>query len=124
LASSLAKSSSVLAFGNKPLEAPAKRRPAISRADCSRENFRKRPDRSRGIARPPASVRRNPDVTYLWDASLWDASQSRALDEMPADAAHRAVSDIAGIDGEVDEIADGIKRTLPRKLDNGRKAGG
>jgi hypothetical protein len=119
LAISLAKSSSVLAFGNKPPEAPAKRRPAICRADRSPENFRKRSDRSRGIARPPGSVRRNPDVTYLRDAS-----QSRALDEMPADAAHRAGSDIARIDGEADETADGIERTLPRKLDNGRKAGG
>ena len=90
---------------------------AISLANLS--SVRKRPDRSRGIARPPASMRRKPDVTYLWDAS-----QSRALDEMPADPAHRAVSDIAGIDGEVDETADGIERTLPRKLDNGRKAGG
>jgi hypothetical protein len=119
LAISLANSASVLAFGNKPPEAPAKRRPEISRADCSRENFRKRPDRSRGIARPPASMRGKPDVTFPWGAS-----QSRALDDMPADAAHRAGSDIAGIDGEVDETADGIERILPRKLVNGRKAGG
>jgi hypothetical protein len=121
VAISLANSSSVptAAFANMPPEAPAKWRPAISRADCSRENFRKRPDRSREIVRPPASMRRKPDIT-----DLWDTSQSRALDEMPADPAHRAVSDIAGIDGEVDETADGIERTLPRKLDNGRKAGG
>jgi hypothetical protein len=40
-------------------------------------------------------MRRNPDITHPRDAS-----QSRALDKMPADAARRAVSDIAGIDGE------------------------
>ena len=64
-------------------------------------------------------MRSNPDVTHPRDGS-----QSRALDEMPADAAHRAVSDIAGIDGEADETADGIERTLPRKLGNGKNAGG
>jgi hypothetical protein len=64
-------------------------------------------------------MRSNPDVTHPRDGS-----QSRALDEMPADAAHRAVSDIAGIDGEADETADRIERTLPRRLGNGKTTGG
>ena len=62
---------------------------------------------------------RNHKVTYLCDASA-----SHALDEMPADEVHRAVSKISGVYGDVFETAEWIEQTLPRKLGNGRHAGG
>ncbi len=62
---------------------------------------------------------RDHKVTYLCDASA-----SHALDEMPADEIHRAVSKISGVYGEVYETSDWIASTLPRKLGNGKKAGG
>ena len=62
---------------------------------------------------------RNHKVTYLTDASA-----SHALDEMSADDVHRAVAKISGIYGEVYETTDWIASTLPRKLGNGRQAGG
>jgi nicotinamidase-related amidase len=62
---------------------------------------------------------RNHKVTYLCDASA-----SHALDDMSADEIHRAVSKISGIYGEVFETADWIEQTLPRKLGNGKNAGG
>jgi len=57
-------------------------------------------------------------------AYLCDASASHALDEMPADEIHRAVSKISGVYGEVYETSDWIDSTLPRKLGNGKNAGG
>lgn len=62
---------------------------------------------------------RNHKVTYLCDASA-----SHALDEMPADDVHRAVSEICGVYGDVFETAYWIEQTLPRKLGNGKNAGG
>jgi nicotinamidase-related amidase len=62
---------------------------------------------------------RNHKVTYLSDASA-----SHALDEMSADDVHRAVAKISGVYGEVHETADWIASTLPRKLGNGKQAGG
>ena len=62
---------------------------------------------------------RNHKVTYLCDASA-----SHALDEMPADEIHRAVSKISGVYGEVYETSDWIAATLPRKFGNGTNAGG
>jgi len=62
---------------------------------------------------------RNHKVTYLCDASA-----SHALDDMTADEIHRAVSKISGLYGEVHETADWIASTLPRKLGNGKNAGG
>jgi nicotinamidase-related amidase len=62
---------------------------------------------------------RNHKVTYLRDASA-----SHALDDMPADEVHRAVSRISGLYGDVYETADWIASTSPRKLGNGRNAGG
>ena len=62
---------------------------------------------------------RNHKVTYLCDASA-----SHALDDMPADDVHRAVSRISGLYGEVYETADWIASTLPRKLGYGTNAGG
>jgi nicotinamidase-related amidase len=62
---------------------------------------------------------RNHKVTYLCDASA-----SHALEDMSADEIHRAVSKISGIYGEVFETADWIEQTLPRKLGNGKNAGG
>jgi nicotinamidase-related amidase len=62
---------------------------------------------------------RNHKVTYLCDASA-----SHALDEMPADDVHRAVSKISGVYADVFETADWIEQTLPRKLGIGRNAGG
>ena len=62
---------------------------------------------------------RNHKVTYLCDASA-----SHALDEMPAEEVHRAVSKISGVYADVFETADWIQQTLPRKLGNGRHAGG
>jgi nicotinamidase-related amidase len=55
---------------------------------------------------------------------LCDASASHALDDMPADDVHRAVSGISGLYGEVYETTDWITSTLPRKLGNGKNAGG
>ena len=62
---------------------------------------------------------RKHNVTYLCDASA-----SHALDDMPADEIHRAVSKISGVYGEVYETTDWIASTLPRKLGNGKNAGG
>jgi nicotinamidase-related amidase len=57
-------------------------------------------------------------------AYLCDASASHALDDMPADDVQRAVSRISALYGDVYETADWIASTLPRKLGNGRNAGG
>ena len=62
---------------------------------------------------------RNQKVAYLSDASA-----SHALDDMPADDVQRAVSRISALYGDVHETADWIASTLPRKLGNGRNAGG
>ena len=55
---------------------------------------------------------------------LCDASASHAIDEMPADEDDRADSKISGIYGDVIGTADRIEQTLPRKLRNGKNAGG
>jgi nicotinamidase-related amidase len=62
---------------------------------------------------------RNHKVTYLCDASA-----SHALEDIPAEEIHRAVSKISGLYGEVHETADWIASTLPRKLGHGNNAGG
>jgi nicotinamidase-related amidase len=62
---------------------------------------------------------RNHRVTYLCDASA-----SHALEDVPADEIHRAVSKISGLYGEVYETTDWITSTLPRKLGVGKNAGG
>jgi nicotinamidase-related amidase len=62
---------------------------------------------------------RNHKVSYLSDASA-----SHALDEMPADDVHHAVSKISGIYGDLYETTDWIASTLPRKLGHGKSAGG
>jgi nicotinamidase-related amidase len=62
---------------------------------------------------------RNHRVTYLCDASA-----SHALEDVPADEIHRAVSKISGLYGEVYETTDWIASTLPRKLGVGKNAGG
>ena len=62
---------------------------------------------------------RNHKVTYLWDASA-----SHALDDMSADDVHRAVSRLSGLYGDVHETSDWIASNLPRKLGNGKHAGG
>jgi nicotinamidase-related amidase len=62
---------------------------------------------------------RNHKVAYLCDASA-----SHALEEMSADEVHCAVSKISGLYGEVFETAEWIASTSPRKLGNGKKAGG
>jgi nicotinamidase-related amidase len=62
---------------------------------------------------------RSRKVTYLCDASA-----SHALEDIPAEQIHRAVLKISGLYGEVHETADWIASTLPRKLGNGKNAGG
>ena len=62
---------------------------------------------------------RNHKVIYLCDASA-----SHALDDIPADQIHRAVSKISGLYGEVYETTDWIASTLPRKLGIGKNASG
>lgn len=62
---------------------------------------------------------RNHKVAYLCDASA-----SHALDDMSADDVQRAVSRISGLYGDVYETADWIASTVPRKLGNGKNAGG
>ena len=62
---------------------------------------------------------RNHKVTFLCDASA-----SHALEEVPADEVHRAVSKISGLYGDVHETDDWIASTLPRKLGIGKNAGG
>src|SRR6202045_3105000 len=57
-------------------------------------------------------------------AYLCDASASHALDDIPADQVHRAVSKICGLYGEVYETTDWIASTLPRKRGVGQNAGG
>jgi hypothetical protein len=57
-------------------------------------------------------------------ACLGDASAGHAIDVMPADDVQRAVSRISALYGDVYETADRIASTLPRKLGNGRNAGG
>ena len=61
----------------------------------------------------------NHRVTYLCDASA-----SHALEDVPADEIHRAVSKISGLYGEVYETTDWIASTSPRKLGVGQNAGG
>jgi nicotinamidase-related amidase len=58
-------------------------------------------------------------VTYLCDASA-----GHAPEDISADDVHRAVSKISGIYGEVHETAEWITSSFPRKLGNGRNAGG
>jgi nicotinamidase-related amidase len=62
---------------------------------------------------------RNHRVIYLCDASA-----SHALEDVPADEIHRAVSKISGLYGEVYETTDWIASTVPRKLGVGQNAGG
>jgi nicotinamidase-related amidase len=62
---------------------------------------------------------RNHEVTYLSDASA-----SHALDGIPAEQVHQVVTKISGIYGDVFETDDWIEHTLPRKLGNGKNAGG
>jgi nicotinamidase-related amidase len=62
---------------------------------------------------------RNHKVSYIADASA-----SHALDEMSAEDVHRAVGKISGVYGEVYETTEWIASTLPRKLGNGKQAGG
>ena len=62
---------------------------------------------------------RNHKVAYLCDASA-----SHALDDMSADDIHRTVSRISALYGDVYETTDWIASTLPRKLGNGKNAGG
>jgi hypothetical protein len=57
-------------------------------------------------------------------AFLCDASASHALDDVAADDLHCAISKISGLYGEVYETTDWIASTLPRKLGNGKNAGG
>jgi nicotinamidase-related amidase len=57
-------------------------------------------------------------------AYLCDASASRARDDVAANDVHCAVSKISGLHGEVYETTDWIASTLPRKLGNGKNAGG
>src|SRR5438128_1931298 len=54
---------------------------------------------------------RNRKVTFLCDAPA-----SHALEEVPADEIHRAVSKISGLHGAVYETVDWIAYTLPCKL--------
>ena len=62
---------------------------------------------------------RNHKVTYLSDASA-----SHALDDVPADEIHRAVSKISGLYCDVYQTNDWIASTQPRKLGKGNNAGG
>jgi nicotinamidase-related amidase len=62
---------------------------------------------------------RNHKVSYLCDASA-----SHALEDVPAEEIHRAVSKISGLYGDVYETTDWIASTLPRKLGVGKNAGG
>jgi hypothetical protein len=67
----------------------------------------------------PDPRRRHHKATYLCEASA-----RHAPDAMTADEVHRAVSKISGLQGEVYETANWITATLPRKLGNGKHAGG
>jgi hypothetical protein len=62
---------------------------------------------------------RSHKVTYLWDASA-----RPALEDVSADAIHRAVSKISGLYADVYGTDDWIASTLPRKLGIGKNAGG
>jgi nicotinamidase-related amidase len=62
---------------------------------------------------------RNHKVAYRSDASA-----SHAPDDMPADDVQRAVSRVSALYGDVYETADWIASAIPRKLRNGRNAGG
>ena len=53
-------------------------------------------------------------VTYFCDASA-----SHALDELPADEVHRAVSKISGVYAEACETAEWSAATTPRRLGHG-----
>lgn len=66
-----------------------------------------------------AAFHRKHKVTYLCDASA-----SHAPEDVLADEIHRAVSKISKLRGEVHGTADWIASTLPRKLGNGKNAGG
>jgi nicotinamidase-related amidase len=57
-------------------------------------------------------------------AYLADASASHELDDMAAYEVHRAISKVSGVYGDVYETSEWIASTLPRKLGNGKNAGG
>jgi nicotinamidase-related amidase len=62
---------------------------------------------------------RNHKVTYLSDASA-----SHALEDVPADEIHRAVSKISGLYCDVYETNDWIASIQPRRLGKGNNVGG
>lgn len=69
----------------------------------------------------------NMQQEYLAKPRLLAISEiDRALDNCRKvlDRIHRAVSKISGVYGEVYETTDWIASTLPRKLGNGKNAGG
>jgi hypothetical protein len=71
------------------------------------------------LSTPLDACPRDQKVVYLCDASA-----SHAIDEMLADQDDRADSKISAIYGDVIGTADRIEQTLPRKLRNGKNAGG
>ena len=123
---------------------------ALPEADAALANCRRLVDHARRIGLPVAFVRmvgesaffnratpssagskssclstlidafhRRQKVTYICDASA-----SHALDELPADNVHRAVSKISGIYTELCEAARWIAATMPRNLGNDKQANG
>jgi hypothetical protein len=63
-------------------------------------------------------------VTSVVSLRTFANSASHALDDIPAEQIHRAVSKISGLYGEVYETTDWIASTLPRKLGIGKNASG
>ena len=74
---------------------------------------------SAGVSTLIDAIHCNNKVSYLCDASA-----SHALDDMPADDVHRAVSRTSGLYGEGHETTEWIASTLPRKLGYGKNTGG
>jgi hypothetical protein len=131
-------------------EYPAKaRRLAISGIDCALDKRRKVLDHSRRMGLPVAFIRMINEPAFFNRAiprvrriegfepcrgemifepsspSCYSggASAGHALDEIPADDVHRAISKISGICAEVFETDDWIEQTLPRNLGYGKNAG-
>jgi nicotinamidase-related amidase len=76
-------------------------------------------DQSACLSTLTDAFHRKHKVTYLCDASA-----GHAHEDVSADDVHGAVSKISGIYGEVHETAEWIASTVPRKLGNGKNAGG
>jgi hypothetical protein len=102
---------------------------AISEIDHAPDNCRRVLDHafageSACLSTSIDAVHRSLKAAYLRGASASHAPDDMAAEDMTADEIHRAASKISRRYGEVHGTTDWSAATLPRKLGNGRNAGG